>query len=31
MTAAVLPEHFGVGFTQGRVHAQERIDEVIGV
>ena len=30
MTAAVLAEH-GVGFTQGRVHAQERIDEVIGV
>ena len=31
ITPAVLAELFGVGYTQGHVHARERLDEVIGV
>lgn len=31
ITPAGLAEHFGVGYTQGHVHARERLDEVIGV
>ena len=31
ITPAVLAEHFGVAYTEGHVHARERLDEVIGV